>query len=63
MPGQFLTKAEREQLSSFPTHPTEDNIITFFTLSTQELTIVKKRNGELNRKNTSNHSRIFSQST
>jgi hypothetical protein len=49
MPGQFLTKAEREQLSSFPTHPTEDNIITFFTLSTQELTIVKKRNGELNR--------------
>lgn len=49
MPGQFLTKAEREQLSSFPTHPTEDNIITFFTLSSQELTIVKKRSGEFNR--------------
>lgn len=33
MPGQFLTKAEREQLSSFPPHPTEDEIITFFTLT------------------------------
>lgn len=49
MPGQFLTKAEREQLSSFPPHPTEDDIITFFTLSSHELTIVKKRSGELNR--------------
>jgi hypothetical protein len=49
MPGQFLTKAEREQLSTFPSSPTEDNIITFFTLSPQELTLVKKRNGELNR--------------
>jgi hypothetical protein len=59
MPGQFLTKAEREQLSSFPPHPTEDDIITFFTLSQDELTIVKKRNGEQNIKVFCNSVRSF----
>ena len=49
MPRQFLTLAEREQLSSFPPSPTEDEIITFFTLSTKDLNLINKRNGDYNR--------------
>jgi hypothetical protein len=49
MPGQFLTLAEREQLSSFPPSPTEDDIITFFALSQKEIALVNQRSGELNR--------------
>jgi hypothetical protein len=49
MPGQFLTLAEREQLSSFPQCPTEVDIITFFGLSQPEIALVKKRSGDLNR--------------
>lgn len=49
MPRQFLTKAEREQLSSFPSSPTEEDIITFFAFSSQEITLIFKRSGELNR--------------
>ncbi len=49
MPGQFLTKAEREQLSSFPPHPTEDDIITFFALTASDLSLINKRSGDYNR--------------
>ncbi len=49
MPGQFLTLAEREQLSSFPPSPTEDDIITFFALDQKEIALVKRRSGDLNR--------------
>ena len=49
MPGQFFTKAEREKFQSFPSEPTEADIITFFTLSSQEIALVKKRTGNLNR--------------
>ncbi len=49
MPGQFLTKAEREQLSSFPPYPTEDEIITFFTLTAPDLSLINKRSGDYNR--------------
>ena len=49
MPRQFLTKAEREQLSSFSGFPSEEDIITFFAFSPQEITLILKRSGELNR--------------
>ena len=49
MPGQFLTKSEREQLSSFPASPTENDVITFFGLSVEEIALISKRSGELNR--------------
>ncbi len=49
MPGQFLTLAEREKIQSFPPDPTEADIITFFSLSPQEIALVKKRTGNLNR--------------
>ncbi len=49
MPGQFFTKAEREKFQSFPSEPTEADIITFFPLSSQEIALVKKRSGNLNR--------------
>lgn len=49
MPGQFLTIAEREQLSSFPPCPTSEDIITFFTLSQPEIILAQKRSGDLNR--------------
>ena len=49
MPRQFLTKAEREQFSSFPKAPTEDDIITFFTLGKKDLTLIHKRSGDYNR--------------
>jgi len=48
MPGQFLTKAERERLQSFPEQITTDEMIIFFTLSDQDLTLVKKRSGDHN---------------
>ena len=32
MAGQFFTKAEREQLSTFPPSLSSEEIITFFTL-------------------------------
>ncbi|MBE9045304.1 Tn3 family transposase [Pleurocapsales cyanobacterium LEGE 10410] len=48
MPGQFLTKAERERLQSFPEQITPDEIIIFFTLSDKDLTLVKKRSGDHN---------------
>ncbi len=48
MPGQFLTRAERERLQSFPSEITPNEIITFFTLSDKDLTLVKKRSGDHN---------------
>lgn len=49
MPGQFLTKAEREQLSSFPPHPTEDDLIIFFGLTAADNRLINKRTGDYNR--------------
>ncbi len=49
MPRQFLTKAEREQLSSFPGYLTEEDLITFFTLTTEDLSLINKRSGDYNR--------------
>ncbi|MCC0179924.1 DUF4158 domain-containing protein, partial [Waterburya agarophytonicola K14] len=48
MPGQFLSQAERERLQSFPDEITINEVITFFTLSDKDLTLVKKRSGEHN---------------
>ena len=42
MPGQFFTKAEREQLSAFPSSPTEDDIITFFRLFPEDLKLINQ---------------------
>ena len=49
MPGQFLTKAERKNLQSFPLSPTDSDIITFFTLSAEDLALIKQRSGDYNR--------------
>lgn len=48
MPGQFLSQVERERLQSFPSEITANEIITFFTLSDKDLTLVKKRSGDHN---------------
>ncbi|MGL6340919.1 MAG: DUF4158 domain-containing protein [Waterburya sp.] len=48
MPGQFLTRVERERLQSFPDEITPNEIIIFFTLSDKDLTLVKKRSGDHN---------------
>ena len=48
MPGQFLTRVERERLQSFPLEIATNEIITFFTLSDKDLTLVKKRSGDHN---------------
>ncbi|NET62067.1 MAG: Tn3 family transposase [Symploca sp. SIO2E6] len=48
MPVQFLSQAERERLQSFPDEITPNELITFFTLSEQDLTLVKKRSGDHN---------------
>jgi TnpA family transposase len=48
MPGQFLSQVERERLQSFPDEITQYEIITFFTLSNKDLTLVKKRSGDHN---------------
>ena len=48
MPGQFLSQAERERLQSFPDAITPNEVITFFTLSDQDLILVKKRSGHHN---------------
>ncbi len=49
MPRQFLTKAEREQLSSFPSSPTEENIIKFYALTAKDNELINKRSGDYNR--------------
>ena len=48
MPGQFLIKAEREQLSSFPVTPTEEDIITFFTLSVSDKKLINQCSTDYN---------------
>jgi hypothetical protein len=48
MPGQFLTKAEREQLSTFPSSPTEDDLIIFFTLSLPEKKLITQCSTDYN---------------
>ncbi len=48
MPGQFFTKAEREQLSAFPSSPTEKEIITFFRLSPEDLKLIHQCSGDHN---------------
>jgi hypothetical protein len=40
---------KREQLQSFPSSPTEEDIITFFNLTRQDLAIINKRTGDYNR--------------
>ena len=48
MPVQFLTRAERERLQSFPDEITFNELITFFTLSQKDLNLTKKRSGDHN---------------
>lgn len=49
MPRQFLTKAEREQLSSFPSSPTEEDIIKFYRLTAKDNELINKRSGDYKR--------------
>ena len=48
MPVQFLTKAERERLQSFPDEITFNELTTFFTLKQKDLNLTKKRSGDHN---------------
>ncbi|NYT00241.1 MAG: Tn3 family transposase [Methanocellales archaeon] len=49
MPGQFLTKSEREILSSFPHEVAHNDAIIFFTLSSNDMEQVQKRRENQNR--------------
>jgi TnpA family transposase len=49
MAGQFLTKAEREQLSTFPPSPSSEEIITFFTFSSSDFKLINKCSTDYNK--------------
>jgi TnpA family transposase len=48
MAGRFLAKAERERLSRFPTEVTPDDLINYFTLSAEDMALVRARRGDHN---------------
>ena len=49
MPGRFLSDADRARLSTFPKEATEEDLIAYFTLSADDLTIIRRWRGEHNR--------------
>lgn len=49
MPGRFLSEAERDRLRNFPDSITPDDLITYFTLSQEDLAEVNKRRRDHNR--------------
>jgi len=49
MPGQFLTEAERERLSSFPAEVLPDDVIASFTLADADRAFVLTHRGAANR--------------
>ena len=49
MPGSFLTNAERERLNSFPFFISEEDLISFFTLSDSDRIAIEKLRGIHNR--------------
>src|SRR5579859_6998338 len=49
MPIKWLTDAERERLSHFPTEIAEADLIAFFTLTEQDLRLIRNCRGETNR--------------
>ncbi len=49
MPGQFLTIAERERLSKFPQEISKEDVITFFTLTGEDLNQIPTTSADYNR--------------
>lgn len=49
MPGQFLTKAERERLNKFPKDLSKDDMITFFTLTDEDLNQLPVKSADYNK--------------
>lgn len=49
MPGQFLTRKEKERLSQFPASIPQDDLITFFTLTPSDLNQLPIKSADYNR--------------
>ena len=49
MPGQFLTRKERERLSQFPASIPQEDLITFFTLTPSDLNHLPIKSADYNR--------------
>jgi TnpA family transposase len=49
MPGQFLTHAERDRLSHFPKEISNNDLITYFTLSPADLYQIPPKSASHNR--------------
>jgi TnpA family transposase len=49
VPGRFLTDAERARLTSFPEELAESDLTTYYTLSTDDLAVIRRRRGDSNR--------------
>ena len=49
MPGSFLTRAEQDRLSRFPAEISKEELLTYFTLSTDDLASVCQQRGDHNR--------------
>jgi hypothetical protein len=48
MPGRFLTDAERERLTRFPTEIPPEDLVSMFTLSPRDITKVLLHRGQPN---------------
>ncbi len=48
MPGRFLSDAERERLTRFPTEVPPEDLVSAFTLSPKDITRVLLRRGQPN---------------
>lgn len=49
MPGKFLTDSDRQRLSSFPTEISKDDLIVYFTLSSNDMNLVINCRGDYNK--------------
>lgn len=48
MPSRFLSKAERNRLSRFPTEVSDNDCIVYFTLTPADLHLIQQRRGDEN---------------
>jgi len=49
MPGRILTDLERERFEQFPTQVAPSDLVTYFTLSSAQLNLVRQHRRESNR--------------
>ncbi len=49
MPGRILTNLERERFEQFPTQVAPSDLVTYFTLSSAQLNLVRQHRRESNR--------------